>query len=288
MQKKTIKAASDAGRREELVRDRVWIWAHRAGAHNEYWLRKMTRKSSIEPVDAADYMGIDNIIMVRYEGEPQPPFDRHFGPFRKKKKVIWSLSGIGGVTSEEERCEVLKLAAGESNIVGFVLDDFFCGGAFDVPPDDNDVPIPASLTPQQLAGIHENMVIGGRRLDLSAVLYTRQISPRAVHHLRHVDWIQMWTWSAKKIDEMEENLTRLEKLNLGKKIIVGCYMFDYSILEPMPVELMKTQSELALKWLKAGRIEGIIFLGTPICDLGLEAVEWTREWLAEAGKQELK
>jgi hypothetical protein len=49
------------------------------------------------------------------------------------------------------------------------------------------------------------------------------------------------------------------------------------------VELMKMQAELGLKWLKAGRIEGIIFLGTPVCDLGLDAVEWTRRWLASVG-----
>ncbi len=32
-----------------------------------------------------------------------------------------------------------------------------------------------------------------------------------------------------------------------------------------------------MAWLKAGRIEGMIFLATCICDLGLETVEWLRE-----------
>ena len=28
-----------------------------------------------------------------------------------------------------------------------------------------------------------------------------------------------------------------------------------------------------------GAIEGMVFLGSPICDLDLEAVEWTRRWI---------
>ena len=37
------------------------------------------------------------------------------------------------------------------------------------------------------------------------------------------------------------------------------------------------------KWLRQGRIEGMIFLASCICDLELEAVEWTRRWIAEVG-----
>ncbi len=48
---------------------------------------------------------------------------------------------------------------------------------------------------------------------------------------------------------------------------------------------MKHQCELSLQWLKQRRIEGLIFLASCICDLELEAVEWTRRWIAEVGDQ---
>jgi len=48
---------------------------------------------------------------------------------------------------------------------------------------------------------------------------------------------------------------------------------------------MRHQCELGLQWLKLGRIEGMIFLATKICDLDLEAVEWTRQWMAQVGDQ---
>ena len=38
-----------------------------------------------------------------------------------------------------------------------------------------------------------------------------------------------------------------------------------------------------LEWLRQGRIEGMVFLASCICDMGLETVEWTRQWIAEVG-----
>jgi hypothetical protein len=55
----------------------------------------------------------------------------------------------------------------------------------------------------------------------------------------------------------------------------------------MPLELMKRQTELGLQWLRAGQVEGLIFLATNVLDLGLETVAWTREWIAAAGPQAL-
>jgi hypothetical protein len=50
---------------------------------------------------------------------------------------------------------------------------------------------------------------------------------------------------------------------------------------------MAHQCGLGLKWLREGAIEGIVFLASCICDLGLEAVEWTRQWVREVGPQVL-
>ena len=36
---------------------------------------------------------------------------------------------------------------------------------------------------------------------------------------------------------------------------------------------------------RQGRIDGMIFLASCLCDLGLEAVEWTRAWIADVGNQ---
>jgi hypothetical protein len=50
---------------------------------------------------------------------------------------------------------------------------------------------------------------------------------------------------------------------------------------------MQRQVKLGYQWLKAGRIKGIIFLATPNVGVGLEAVEWTRQWIRTTGDQVL-
>ncbi len=78
---------------------------------------------------------------------------------------------------------------------------------------------------------------------------------------------------------------RLEKLAPRHGKLLGCYLWDFGTGKPMPLDLMKKQCELGRKWLEQGRIEGMIFLASNVCDLELETVEWTRKWIAEVGQQ---
>jgi hypothetical protein len=149
------------------------------------------------------------------------------------------------------------------------------------------VPMPASLTPEQLRQLRTQLVIDGRRIPLHVVVYSHQVVPRAVHHLRHVDAITLWTWVPKILKDLEKNLAKLEELAPGKDIILGCYMYDFYDKKTIPLDLMKQQTELGYQWLREGRIKGMIFLASPICDLDLEAVEWTRQWIARRGDQPL-
>ena len=69
--------------------------------------------------------------------------------------------------------------------------------------------------------------------------------------------------------------------------MLGCYVVDYPKKQGVPVELMKHQCEVGLRWLQQGRIEGIIFLGNTVLDLGFESVEWTRQWIQQVGDTKL-
>jgi len=51
---------------------------------------------------------------------------------------------------------------------------------------------------------------------------------------------------------------------------------------------MQRQCELGVEWLRSGRIEGMISLASCICDLGLDAVEWTRDWVAREGDKSIR
>jgi len=417
--------------RGDTVGDRLWIWGHPAGSYNDGFLRPVKLVSKMEPVEAARYMGLKNMIFVRYNDKPTPPFDAYYSPFRKLDRVYWSLVGAGGGSSPVEREAAFALAEKNKNLVGFILDDFFYeksegnaadplpsrriwvadnGPTFPVtftarPPqptqgdalelvqtdwhtgdyrskevavdlsadgktwqevargtmanrpkavlrlsfpaqrfsevrlrflntydqhggmsvgleklrvlsagqsldtsgwkasasstypghapaeplgivDSPDRPLCASLSPEQLRALCQRPV-GGRKVPLMAVIYTRQVKPGARPHIAEVDQLCMWTWRPEDLKNLEANFAALEKIAPDKQLYLGCYMFGFYQSKPLPVALMQRQVELGYQWLKAGRIAGIIFLATPNVDVGLEAVEWTRQWIRKNADQPL-
>ncbi len=282
--------------RRETVRDRLWIWGHPAGVYNQSYLANLSRKSTIEPVAAANLLGIRNMIFVRYGEIPAPPFEAYFTPFQALDRVYWSLVGAGGTTSGDERDQVYQLAEAHANIVGFILDDFFHTNSLGPGADPEEearassadiVPFDASLSPPELHALRQRTVRGAQ-LPIMAVIYTGQISLRAKAHLAEVDQVCLWTWRPADLPDLEQNLIKLEKLVADQPIFLGCYMYDFHDQQPLPVELMQRQTELGYQWLKAGRIKGMIFLATPNVDVGLEAVTWTRDWIAQVGDQLLE
>jgi len=144
----------------------------------------------------------------------------------------------------------------------------------------------ASLTPEQLRTLGSRKVRGGK-LPIMAVVYTRQVKPQARAHIDAVDQLCLWTWCPSDLKNLEANFAALKLLAPDKGIFLGCYTYDFSANKPLPVEAMQRQVGLGHRWLKAGQIQGMIFLATPNVDVGLEAVEWTRNWIRQTGDEPL-
>ena len=259
--------------RMETVRDRLWLWGHQAGSHNSGW--GLPAHSRMTPAEAAFYLGVPNLVMVRYEDQPTPPFDQHAIPFRPLDKVVWSTVGSSGTTHDEERAHVYELAARFPNISGVIMDDFF--RTF---PDGDDVGV---LSVDELRRERGRLTVSGRRLSLWVVLYAHQLGLPVERHLELCDTLTFWTWKASDLTNLEHNFEAVERMAPAQGKILGCYMWYYGRKRPMPVDLMEMQCETGLEWLRQGRIEGMIFLASCVCDLELEAVEWTRSWIARVG-----
>jgi hypothetical protein len=262
---------------KSTVRDRLWLWGHDAGSHNEGW--GLPGPSRITPTEAAFYLGIPNLVMVRYRGRPLLPLDQFAVPLRSLRRVVWSAVGAHGETDKYERAHVLDLAGHNPNVTGVILDDFFV----DRPAQGGEL---ATLSLDQLRQLREQLK-AGRQLDLWGVLYEHQLDPGLAPYLELMDAVTLWTWDTKRVTGLGEALGRLETLAPSCSKVLGCYLWDYGNKRPMPLDLHRAQCQAGLGWLRQGRIEGVIFLASCVCDLGLEAVEWTREWIAEVGGEPL-
>ena len=117
--------------------------------------------------------------------------------------------------------------------------------------------------------------------ECGVVLYTEQLDEPVSQHLELCDKVTLWTWQSEQLRDLERNFARLQRLAPTMSKLLGCYMWDFAAARPMPLDLMQHQCELGLGWLNDGAIDGMIFLASPICDLELEAVEWTRQWIMQ-------
>ncbi len=258
------------------IRDQLWLWGHPANSHfRQFGLPQ--RESRMGPAEAAKWMGIPNVVMVVYGGNPAPPFDAHQRPLDGLRRVVWSIVGDSSSERNDEQTdveEVLALAGQHRNVCGAILDDLF-----NAPENGSRRWRVDAEELARLAGRLHGDGAGTRRLDLWGVLYAHQFDLPIAAHLGALDVVTFWTWHARDLGKLEANFARCEQLTPGKRRVLGCYMWDYGEGKPMPTELMEYQCRLGRKMLEDGRIEGMIFLASCICDMDLEAVEWTRRWI---------
>ena len=73
----------------------------------------------------------------------------------------------------------------------------------------------------------------------------------------------------------------------GKRILAGCYMWDYGNRKPLTIAQMEHQCRVYQDYMQRGKIEGIIFCSHVIADLGIEACAWTKAWIRQVGDLEL-
>ena len=274
------------------VRDRLWAWGHVAGTHDHY----VGRSIPATPLDGARHLGIPNLFMVVYGNRPAPEeFEAHQTTFAPLRRVVWSIMGDSSSTRNDARSDldaVLALAGRHANVAGGIMDDLFLA-----PGQAGDGDRVARWSAEEIRAARERLNGAVRRLDLYAVFYDQLLVPGNARyrdllrrHLECCDKATFWTWRAENLSRLDENFAQFEELTApgGVGRLLGCYMWDYGgNSQPMPLDLMEQQCLTGLRWLKQGRIEGMIFLATNICDAGLPAVEWTREWIARVGGESL-
>ena len=265
---------------ENRLIDRFWVWAHQIDAYKNAF--KLPGNTKFQPIDGIRFLGVPNVIMVGYHDIPKPPFDDYYRSqhFDELKRIYWSFVGASGRTSREEQQAALDLVRRYPNVKGVFMDDFFRGH-----PKKGDDQMPASCTLSDLEKIRAELSATGKNPDLGVTLYTTDLVPLIKKHLEYCDVVSFWTWRAVDLVNLEKNFEKYRSMIPQKRTLLGIYMWDFGTGKPMPMDLMKQQCELGRRWIKEGKIEGMIFLATNICDLGLEAVAWTREWIAQHGSE---
>lgn len=298
------KPAAAAG---ERVRDRFWIFTNAEGTDDhrieKYGIRGGSRMS---PAESAYWLGLSNIHFIRDQNLPAYPnteldhtknsYEQYAISFEPLKRVGWSVIGSGGAGSMDELNYVLDLAKKYPNISAVFLDDFIIDHNS---VNSNGVKVgKLALSPDQLKEVKARMAEVNKNMELWVTLYTDALNPGTPRgygvepdlptFIDLFDVVSLWTWRSEEIVDIEKNLSKLEAIAKDKtKVALGIYVWDYSAGKVIPLDLMKHQCELGLKWLKEGRIHNMIFLGNTLFDFGFESVNYIKKFIAEVGDEVL-
>ena len=249
---------------------RIWLWCHIQGVYNG--MEGLPGQSDYTPVEALEYMGIRNALMVVYGGRPTPPFGSIQEKFRRLDNVVWSIIGDASSTRNQEQTdveEVIALSRKYANVRGGIMDDFLQIGA----------------NSARLEAISARMHDAG--LPLWVVLYAHELAVAAPHDmartLSYCDVLTFWTWCARDLVNLDANLARVRELAPGMRLVLGCYLWDFGVNAPIPPNLMDFQLERARQWLVDGTIHDVILLGSPLFGMDLPSIGQARAWLERHG-----
>ncbi|MBQ1455356.1 MAG: hypothetical protein IIZ25_05880 [Thermoguttaceae bacterium] len=277
---------------ESNLRDRLWMWGH--GRHSTDGVANIPKGHGIDMADAIRSMGIPNVCVTRWKSLPapendtrdgkNPPFDQFIKQFYDTRRVAWSVIDGAGEPYPLKKQWAISLLDRMPNLTTLFLDDFFKGEPKLAPgrtePD-------AHLTIAELKALKAELAALPRRPDLAAVLYAYQINDLIREHLEICDVVSLWTWHATDLTALERNFRRYREIMPTKPTLLGIYMWDFGNAKPVTPELMRHQLDVALGLFKEGQIEGMIFHCTPLCDIGLEAVDTARQWIADHAEEQI-
>ncbi|WP_143072866.1 hypothetical protein [Parapedobacter indicus] len=276
------KDLGDFGKKTSLS-DRLWLWGHNAGGHhhpvNAYNLPGDNR---LGPMEACDYLGIRKCCRVALgEHGPFPPFDHEAEKLKSLKEVVWSAVGDASSKQhdgeESDLGEILRIAKYHDNITGAILDDFFI-----VPTADGRV---ARYTLQSIEDMRNRLHgFQKRHLVLWLVWYIHQLDYELADYIKLFDVLTMWEWKGSNLKDLDHNIEKFVNKTPGKRRLMGCYLWNFGEKMPMTVDQMAHQLEVCHRWIKRGDIEGIVFCANTVVDIGLESVEFTRNWISKHGR----
>ncbi len=264
-------------RKPAVVRDVMWVWGNpemaQPGEHT------CATFADASPAQRARLLGVPNVVLA---GHGLPNDDRTAETLTRQvaefKRLVWEIApdGEGGgppFVYADRLARVRRLVDAYPQIEGVLLDDMSTIG------------IDEGFKPEHIRHVRASLPGKYRSVTVWGVVYTMSLERAGINdYIHELDIINLWTWHAKDIVNLDQNVAHCERVFPRKPIVLGLYLYDYGGGRRMPLDRLQQQCETALKLARTRRIQGIVFL-TITNDA--DAVAWAANWIKEVGDQKL-
>ena len=254
------------------IRDRLWMWGHhRDCAGMSVKPGGKWTGPSVEQAEGCRMMGIPNVCVVRWGDLPKYPWGDYFEQFRTMRRFTFAIGASGQTQSVEEMMRICfeEIRPKHPNLVGCFLDDFFVDKKLSRPHD-------------QVVKIADAVHAHGLRL--SVVLYSDNdgLKDEFQSRLKLCDETSFWFWKSENIPTMADQVRRCRDfIGADKSVLLGLYMWDYTLGAPVPAGRMEQQLAFARKFLADRMVDGLIFHPSYSAALDVDSVRLSKAWIRD-------
>ena len=264
------------------IRDRLWMWGHHVDSAKQAGRCAGIRKGfkwpgrAVDQAEGCRLMGIPNNCVIRWCNLPKYPWGDYFDQFKEMKRISFGIHDGGAEKTEEKmRIAFEELQPRYPNLTGCFLDDYFLSKNKDYVP---------SL--KKLGKIADAVHAHGLRLSVVAYADQVGIKPAFKPHFGLVDEVSFWFWKGSNIPTMADQIRKCRDfIGPDKDMLLGLYMWDFSVAAPVPADLMSQQLAFAERFLADRTINGLLFHPTFSAALDVPAVNLSKKWIAEHGEK---
>jgi len=137
------------------------------------------------------------------------------------------------------------------------------------------------LTAEQYAQVYAAAKSRNPALRLWAVVYAHELeAPEWAQFAPFLDVVTLWVWKSEDLAQQDEAVARCRELFSGKPLLMGCYLRDYTLQAPVPMDRVRLQWESVARHVAAGTLQGFSILSANLIDGHLEQAHWIRDFLA--------
>lgn len=261
----------------KTVRDLIWVWGNPGMA--EEGKHDVSSFAQASPAARARILGVSNVILA---GHGLPPDEVRAEEITKEvagfPHLVWEVasdedSEPPAFVYRKTIDRLGKLTSHYHNIEGILLDDMSSLG------------IDHGFKPEHIRNVRELVAETCPGIDVWGVVYTMNFDREGIEdYIRELDVLNLWTWHAEDIPDLEKNVDHCRQMFPDKPIVLGLYLYDYGPNRRMPLDLLEQQCETALKLTETGVVHGMVFL---TINNDADTVGWAADWIKRVGDRKL-
>lgn len=167
----------------------------------------------------------------------------------------------------------------EAEIVGRLSLQYpFLTGAFD---DDLYGKIKAEkIKPDDYAAVHRAVKSVNPKLNHWGVVYAHELKKENwAGFTDFLDVVSFWVWKSKDLVNLDRYVAECRELFPGKPINLGCYLRDFTLLDAVPMDLLKHQWKFVAKAVADGTIQGFQIISGKLIDMHPQQATWVRSFI---------